>query len=101
MATYLRQAATADGACGLAAGLLAFLIRFASMGDHPLSYLVVSLLLPFVWLVTLLAAGAYDSRFIGVGSDEFRRVFNAGIFLTAAIAVIAYASKTHLARGYV
>jgi exopolysaccharide biosynthesis polyprenyl glycosylphosphotransferase len=71
------------------------------MGDHPLKYLVVSLLLPFVWLVTLLAAGAYDSRFIGVGSDEFRRVFNAGIFLTAAIAVIAYASKTQLARGYV
>jgi exopolysaccharide biosynthesis polyprenyl glycosylphosphotransferase len=101
MAGYLMQVAAVDGICGLAAGVLAYMVRFGSAGHRPLPYLGVSLLLPFVWLVTLLAVGGYDSRFIGVGSDEFRRVFNGGIFLTAAVAVLAYASKADLARGYV
>jgi exopolysaccharide biosynthesis polyprenyl glycosylphosphotransferase len=100
-AGYLTRAAAVDGICGLAAGLLAYLVRFESAGKHPEQYLAMSLLLPFVWLVTLLAVGGYDSRFIGVGSDEFRRVFNAGIFLTAAVALLAYGSKADLARGYV
>src|SRR5260370_20836534 len=100
-ARYLRLAKVADGCCGLAAGLLAYQIRFEGAGHHPGQYLVLSLALPFVWLVTLVLAGAYDARFIGVGTDEFRRVLNAGAFLTAAVAIVAYASKADLARGYV
>jgi exopolysaccharide biosynthesis polyprenyl glycosylphosphotransferase len=45
--------------------------------------------------------GAYDPRFIGVGTDEFRRVFNAGSSLIAAVAILSYALKADLARGYV
>jgi exopolysaccharide biosynthesis polyprenyl glycosylphosphotransferase len=100
-AGYLTQVAVADGICGLAAGMLAYMVRSESVGDRPLPYLAMSFLLPFVWLATLLAVGGYDSRFIGVGSDEFRRVFNAGIFLMAAVALLAYGSKADLARGYV
>jgi exopolysaccharide biosynthesis polyprenyl glycosylphosphotransferase len=54
-----------------------------------------------LWVVSVKLAGGYDSRFIGVGTDEFRRVFNAGICLTACVAIISYATKTELARGYV
>jgi exopolysaccharide biosynthesis polyprenyl glycosylphosphotransferase len=54
-----------------------------------------------VWLTALVLAGAYDSRFIGVGTDEFRRVVNGGVCLTAIVAFAAYATKTDLARGYV
>ena len=39
----------------------------------------------------LVDGGAYDTRFIGTGSDEFRRVLNAGVSLTAAVAVFSYA----------
>ncbi len=46
-------------------------------------------------------SGGYDSRFIGVGSDEFRKIVNAGLCLTAAVAILAYATRTDLARGYV
>jgi exopolysaccharide biosynthesis polyprenyl glycosylphosphotransferase len=46
-------------------------------------------------------AGGYDSRFIGVGSDEFRKIVNAGVCLTAAVAVVSYATKADIARGYV
>ncbi len=98
---YLRQAAAADGVCGLAAGLLAYQVRFEAVGNRPAPYLAASLLLPFAWLGTVLVAGGYDSRFIGVGTDEFRRVLNAGVFLVAAVAILSYASKAGLARGYV
>lgn len=98
---YLLLARVGDGCCGLAAGLLAYQIRFDNAGHHPGEYLALSLALPVAWLSTLALAGAYDARFIGVGTDEFRRVLNAGAFLTAAVAIGAYASKVDLARGYV
>lgn len=98
---YLRKAAIADACCGLAAGLLAFEVRFGGDTTGAAAYFWLALLLPVLWLGTLVLAGAYDARFIGVGTDEFRRVVNAGIFLTAAVAIIAYASKTEVARGYV
>jgi exopolysaccharide biosynthesis polyprenyl glycosylphosphotransferase len=99
--TYLTQVRVADGCCGLAAGLLAFEIRFGDHAAGAFSYFWLGLALPVLWLTALTLAGAYDSRFIGVGTDEFRRVLNAGVGLTAIVAVIAYASKTDVARGYV
>jgi exopolysaccharide biosynthesis polyprenyl glycosylphosphotransferase len=100
-ATYLLQVALIDGCCGLVAGLLAFRVRFGTSvsGDAP--YLWFSLALPFLWVVALELAGSYDARFIGVGPDEFRRVINAGVALTAAVAIVAYATKTSVARGYI
>ena len=100
-ARYLLLAGLADACCGLAAGLLAYQIRFDDSGHHPGEYLALSLTLPLVWLLTLVLAGAFDARFIGVGTDEFRRVLNAGTFLIAAVAILSYASKANLARGYV
>ena len=58
-------------------------------------------MLPVLWVISVRLAGGYDSRFIGVGTDEFRRVLNAGICLTAVVAIVSYATKTDLARGYV
>ena len=98
---YLRLVGVADACCGLLAGALAFEVRFGHSADGAAPYIWVGLAVPVLWLAALALAGAYDARFIGVGSDEFRRVLNAGICLTAAVAVVAYATKTDLARGYV
>src|SRR5262249_56205455 len=46
-------------------------------------------------------ARGYDERIIGLGSDEFRRVFNAAVSLTAAIAIVSYATRGDVARRYV
>jgi exopolysaccharide biosynthesis polyprenyl glycosylphosphotransferase len=100
-ARYLRTAGIIDGCCGLTAGLLAYEVRFDSSGRRPSEYLLMSLSLPIAWLLTLMLAGAYDPRFIGVGTDEFRRVLNAGAFLIAAVAILSYAFHADLARGYV
>jgi exopolysaccharide biosynthesis polyprenyl glycosylphosphotransferase len=98
---YVLRVTAADAGCGLAAGLLAFEARFGSSEPRDIAYFWLALALPFLWLATLALSGAYDKRFVGVGSDEFRRVLNAGVCLTAAVAVAAYATKAGLARGYV
>src|SRR5580693_2802138 len=46
-------------------------------------------------------AGGYDVRFIGTGSDEFRKILNAGVGLTAAVAIFSYMVNTEVSRGYV
>ena len=65
------------------------------------TYLALSLALPVLWIAALWLAGAYDVRFIGTGSDEYRKVLNAGVSLTATIAIFSYAVNLQLSRGYV
>jgi len=101
MGAYLRRAATADGVCAFGAGVLASQLRFASQGYLPSEYLIFTCALPVLWWTSVRLAGGYDSRFIGLGSDEFRRLLNAAVCLTATVAVASYAAKLSLARGYI
>jgi exopolysaccharide biosynthesis polyprenyl glycosylphosphotransferase len=64
-------------------------------------YLGLSLALPVLWIVALWLSGAYDVRFIGTGSDEYRKVLNAGVSLTAAVAIFSYTVNLQLSRAYV
>jgi exopolysaccharide biosynthesis polyprenyl glycosylphosphotransferase len=100
-AAYQHRAILADFGCGLAAGLLAFSVRFGGQNDGRYPYLVLSLALPALWVAAVGMSGGYDSRFTGVGPEEFRRILSSGIFLTAAVAIVSYAVKADLARGYV
>jgi exopolysaccharide biosynthesis polyprenyl glycosylphosphotransferase len=98
---YRRQAALADWTCALAAGVVAARVRFGAPAYLPLTYLSLTCGLPLVWWMSVLLAGGYDTRFIGLGSDEFRRILSAAVNLTAGVAVISYVAKLDLARGYV
>jgi len=97
---YLRRVALADVLCALAAGVLAYEVRFDHTDYRPAVYLAFTGLLPLLWMGSLALAGGYETRFIGVGSDEFRRVMNAAVMLTAVIAIVSYAVKFETARGY-
>src|SRR6185312_15729386 len=96
---YLREVALADLACGVVGVFIAAQLRFGS-NVTPM-YLGLSLALPVLWVAALWLAGAYDVRFIGTGSDEFRKVLNAGIGLTAAVTIFSYAINLELSRAYV
>ena len=59
-----------------------------------MEYVLISVIVPLLWVVTLSLSGAYNVRSIGTGSDEFRKVLNAGFSLTAALAILSYAINT-------
>jgi exopolysaccharide biosynthesis polyprenyl glycosylphosphotransferase len=52
-------------------------------------------------MAVLVLRGAYDTRVLGVGSEEFKRVVGATAMVFAAIAVVAFALKLELSRGFV
>jgi exopolysaccharide biosynthesis polyprenyl glycosylphosphotransferase len=95
---YLRRAAVADLGCATVAVFVAAQLRFGS--EVTRTYLALSLALPVLWVAALWLAGGYDGRFIGTGSDEFRKVLNAGVGLTAAVAIFSYAINLEVSRGY-
>jgi len=98
MRNYVRQVAIADFSAAVVAAIAAVGVRF---GVSPNSrYLVLSLVLPLLWTLTLRVFGAYEWRFLGTGPDEFRRVLNAGLSLTGALALISYAVNNELSRLY-
>ncbi|MGH3217588.1 MAG: sugar transferase [Streptosporangiaceae bacterium] len=96
---YLGRVALADLCCAIVGVFAAAQLRFAN--HVTVTYIGMSLGLPILWIIALRLAGGYDSRFIGTGSDEFRKVLNAGVSLTAALAFFSYAVNLQLPRGYV
>lgn len=96
---YLRAVALADLACAVIGVFIAAQVRFGS--NVTATYLGLSLALPILWIAALWLAGAYDVRFIGTGSDEYRRILSAGVSLTAAVAIFSYAVNLELSRAYV
>jgi exopolysaccharide biosynthesis polyprenyl glycosylphosphotransferase len=96
---YLRRAALADLGCGTLGVFAAAQLRFGN--NVTATYIALSLALPVLWLAAVWLSGGYDVRFIGTGSDEFRKVLNAGVGLTAAIALFSYAINLELSRTYV
>ncbi|MGN9840705.1 sugar transferase [Nonomuraea sp. H19] len=99
--SYRLRAVLAD-LCGAGiASAVAFTVRFGGLTPYVLPYLLVSLALPVVWTCAVALHRAYEPRMIGVGSEEFRRVVQSGVALTAATAIGSYVTKTDVARGYV
>jgi len=93
------MAVLADFACVIVGVFAAAQLRFGN--DVTPTYVALSLALPLLWIGAIRLAGGYDLRFLGTGSDEFRKVLNAGVGLTAAIALFSYAVNLQLSRSYV
>jgi exopolysaccharide biosynthesis polyprenyl glycosylphosphotransferase len=77
------------------------MLRFQNPGFVPVRYVIFTVSLPLLWWLFVALARGYDARCLGQGSDEFRRVLNAAMSLTAAIAIVSYATRSDIARGYV
>jgi exopolysaccharide biosynthesis polyprenyl glycosylphosphotransferase len=57
--------------------------------------------LPLGWLILLWANGTYDRRYLGLGSEEFKRVLRTSVTVVAAVSLLAFATKADLSRGTV
>jgi exopolysaccharide biosynthesis polyprenyl glycosylphosphotransferase len=98
--TYVRTLVAADAMVAAVAGILALSVRFGDAPTHS-AYVLASLLLPVPWLVVMAMARAYEQRYLGVGSEEFRRVVTGAVWLTAVVGTVSWATKAEVARGYV
>jgi exopolysaccharide biosynthesis polyprenyl glycosylphosphotransferase len=95
---YLFRTAMSDFVIATVCSTAALAIRFG--GRLGLEYAMLCIGLPLLWVATLLLFGAYSVRSVGTGSDEFRKVLNAGFSLTAGLAILSYAVNIELSREY-
>jgi exopolysaccharide biosynthesis polyprenyl glycosylphosphotransferase len=98
--SYLRRASVVDCACALGAGLVAAYFRFGGLTYIPIVYVLLLTATPVVWWICVLLAGGYDSRVIGLGSDEFRRIINAAFGVAMVVVVTSYLTHLDLSRSY-
>ncbi|WP_354212746.1 sugar transferase [Arthrobacter sp. UYCu511] len=105
----MRRIGAVDAVVVLWAIIGAHLLRFGltSAGTNPIagtsmaSYVTVSTLLPCLWWFMLGAWGTRETRVLGAGPEEYKRVFAASLWLFGAVAIVSYAFQLDLARGYV
>jgi exopolysaccharide biosynthesis polyprenyl glycosylphosphotransferase len=98
MRAYLRWAVVFDFAIAVISSALGLEVRFGSYVIP--RYAVLGLVFPLLWVLALWLSGAYDDRYVGIGPDEFRKVLNAGVSLTAGLAIFSYAVNTEISRAY-
>jgi exopolysaccharide biosynthesis polyprenyl glycosylphosphotransferase len=63
-----------------------------------LFHAMVYVLLPVAWLIVLWGNGAYDRRFLGIGTDEFKRVARASLMVAAVVSFTAFSLKAQVSR---
>lgn len=84
----------------------AFLIRFGAepgttSAGQDLPYIWLSVILATAWWLMLGAWNSRQSRILGSGPDEYKRVAAASLWLFGIIAIVSYVLNIDTARGYV
>jgi exopolysaccharide biosynthesis polyprenyl glycosylphosphotransferase len=100
---YVAALVLLDTVALLMGGLTGQLVRFNGLDGavHGVAYGSLVLATLPIWLLALATARTYEGRFLGLGSDEFRRVVNAAAHFTALLAVLVFISRWDVARGLV
>lgn len=104
-ARYARVLSVTDGVAVLWATVGALIVRFGVPEtdgvEHEPSYVFPSLLLAAAWWTMLLLLGSRESKFLGHGAEEYKRVIQASVWLFGLVAIFSYSFQIDTARGYV
>lgn len=84
----------------------AFIIRFGLepnfvVAGQELTYAWLSVALAVIWWFMLGAWNSRQSRILGSGPDEYKRVAAASLWLFGIVAIVSYVLRIDTARGYV
>lgn len=84
----------------------AFIVRFGIDPDfvvagQEFTYAWLSVALAAVWWLMLGAWNSRQSRVLGAGPDEYKRVAAASLWLFGLVAIVSYVFRVDTARGYV
>ncbi len=103
---YRRKLRLTDAGIVAAAAATGLLARLVSEGSSPAGhtlgadYWAAPLLIIATWIVTLGAFHTRDSRVVGVGAAEYKRVANASALAFGLLAICFLLFQVHSARGY-
>jgi exopolysaccharide biosynthesis polyprenyl glycosylphosphotransferase len=96
---------TLDLCCIIVATVFGYELRFGIGSDShrsgSVSYLLVGAIIAVGWVIALQANGGYEIRHLATGPEEAKRVLRASGITTGVLAIISYATKVEIARGYV
>ncbi|MGF0329430.1 sugar transferase [Gordonia hongkongensis] len=103
---YVRRLACSDVVIVIAAVAFAQILRFGpgsltpASGRFGLSSILIPAGLIAAWLIALRAAGTYDRRIVGSGSEEYSRVTTACLAVFGILAIVDLLFKLDIARGF-
>jgi len=101
---YATRAVIWDVAAVAAAAAVGFILRWTIPYNLNISdsiYVFFAAVVVVSWISVLILRGAYDTRVLGVGSEEFKRIIGASAMVFAAVAIVSFAFKLDLSRGFV
>ncbi len=101
---YATRAFFLDLVAILVAGITGFILRWAipySVEPNNPTYVSLVVIVVLSWMIAMVMRGAYDTRVLGVGSEEFKRVVSATATVFGVVAIVAFALKLDLSRGFV
>ncbi len=103
---YACALAVLDSAAVILGSFVAQWVRFGNLGTTStgrvvLSYVGVAFAAAPVWVITMTLGGAYDRRYYGWGTEEYRRVFDAAIRFLLVVSLMGFLFKIDVARGFV
>lgn len=101
-----RQLAVVDAFVVIWAVVGAYIVRFGLESDFSVfgtdaAYGLLSLTLIVAWWLMLGAWNSRQSRILGAGADEYKRVAAASLWLFGLVAIISYVLRIDTARGFV
>lgn len=98
---YVRSLVVVDAIAAAIAGAAGFAFAM-SRTELALGISVIEFILtPLLWIAAIGLAGGYDSRFLGAGPEEYRRVALGAFGLIAAVGVATWATNAEPARDFV
>ncbi|MEO7980314.1 MAG: sugar transferase [Sporichthyaceae bacterium] len=89
------------------AALIAVITANVRYSGHPLvsqplwQRVAFTATLVLLWLAAIAVSRSYEPRFLGLGSEEYRRILVAAVALMATVATASWAANATIARGYV
>jgi len=101
---YATRAVLLDVVVITIAGLTGFILRWAipfNVEINDPTYISLLFIVVISWMCVLVLRGAYDTRMLGVGSEEFKRVVSATATVFGAVAIVVFVLKLELSRGFV
>ncbi|WP_405395228.1 sugar transferase [Microbispora hainanensis] len=97
---HIRVTMAGDVVCGAVSVLGVLGVRLL-LGEAGTWESVLAATLVVAWPLVVALIGGYDTRHLGDGAEEYRKVLHATATLASVVAISAYLTQTLLARSYV